>query len=254
MKTVILCGGRGTRLGEHGKSVPKALVEIGGKPILWHLLKTYSNAGLDDFVLCLGYLGEQIREYFIDDGRSVPIASVLPDSETVRFRPDAENWTITLLNTGLDTNTGARLKRAGVHLQNEKSFCVTYGDGLADVDLKGLISFHNGRGKTGTLTAIQPFSSFGVLEIDDDEFVTEFREKPRIREWINGGFFVFERSILDYLDEGSVLEKEPLKTLASKNELSAFKHRGFWKCMDTYKDNLEFNEMWNAGNARWKVW
>lgn len=254
MKTVILCGGRGTRLGEHGKSVPKALVGIGGKPILWHLLKTYSNAGINDFVLCLGFLGDQLREFFAGDGGSIETSSGAPNAESIVYRPDDENWNITLVNTGIDTNTGGRIKRIESHLKGEDSFCLTYGDGLADIDLKRLLDFHKSRGKIGTLTAIQPFSSFGVLAIDKSDLVTEFREKPKIQEWINGGFFVFSREILDYLDYDCVLEQAPLKSLAKEDQLSAFKHHGFWKCMDTYKDNLEFNEMWSAGNALWKVW
>lgn len=254
MKTVILCGGRGTRLGEHGKSVPKALVKIGGKPILWHLLKTYSAAGLNDFVLCLGFLGNQIREFFLGDNLSIGTSSDRPNAESIIYKPNGENWNVTLINTGLDTNTGGRIKRIESHLIDENDFCVTYGDGLANIDLQMLLEFHKNHGKIGTLTAIQPFSSFGVLEINSNDLVTEFREKPKIQEWINGGFFIFSRELFDYLDENCVLEQAPLKRLAEENQLSAFKHRGFWKCMDTYKDNLEFNDMWSADNAHWKVW
>ncbi|MEZ5346084.1 MAG: sugar phosphate nucleotidyltransferase [Pyrinomonadaceae bacterium] len=254
MKTVILCGGRGTRLGEHGKSVPKALVRIGGKPILWHLLKTYSSAGLNDFVLCLGFLGDQIREFFIERSEPVKTSPEVPNAVTIKYRPGQENWTITLINTGLDTNTGGRIKLIEDHLKEDRMFCVTYGDGLADIDLNKLIDFHQSRTTIGTLTAVQPYSNFGILKIDDTDLIKDFQEKPRIQEWINGGFFVFTKEILDHLDEDCVLEQAPLRSLAQMDQLSAFKHRGFWKCMDTYKDNLEFNEMWSDGNALWKVW
>lgn len=254
MKTVILCGGRGTRLGEHGKNLPKALVEIGGMPILWHILKTYSTAGTNDFVLCIGHLGDLIKEFFassVTEKKEIGIS----DKDGALVISDArENWTVTLVETGLDTKTGARLRKVSQHLEAEDDFCVTYGDGLADVDIKSLISFHRKRARIGTLTAVKPFSSFGVLDIDDGDFVNEFREKPQIDEWINGGFFVFDNRIFDYLDDSSTLETTPLRTLAKQNQLVAYKHDGFWKCMDTYKDNLEFNKLWRDDNAQWKVW
>jgi glucose-1-phosphate cytidylyltransferase len=230
MKTVVLCGGRGTRLDDLGKSVPKALVPIGGKPILWHLLKIYERFGHTDFILCLGYLGEMIRE------------------SVVRFD---EPWSIEAIDTGLDTNTGGRLKRVEHLLPRDAPFFVTYGDGLADVDLEKLEIFHRGHGRTATLTAVHPVSSFGILDIVDDDSVSHFVEKPVMKEWINGGFFCFEPAIMKLLTEDSVLEKEPLSRLAEGGELKAFRHDGFWKCMDTYKDNLEFEHLWKAG-APWQ--
>lgn len=233
MKTVILCGGRGTRLGEHGESVPKALINIGGKPIIWHLLKIYSYHGINDFILCLGFLGDKIKQY---------------------LSKNKEDWQITFAETGLDTNTGGRIKLIEKHLEGEKNFFVTYGDGLADVNIKKLLDFHKSHGKIGTLTAVHPFSNFGLIKLDEENAVTEFQEKPRLKEWINGGYFVFNRRIFDYLDENCVLEREPLEGLANERELIAFPHTGFWKCMDTFKDNLEFKQLWDEGKADWKVW
>jgi glucose-1-phosphate cytidylyltransferase len=231
MKTVILCGGRGTRLGEHGATVPKALIEIGGRPVLWHLLQIYDHYGLDDIILCLGYLGDSIKQYFRDYHRR-----------------------ITFVDTGLDTNTGGRIFRIAKYLDGDQTFCVTYGDGLADIDLRALIRFHQNHGKIATLTAVHPPSNFGLIRIDEDQIVTEFEEKPVIKDWVNGGFFVFDRRIFDFLDDNCVLEREPMERLARAGELKAYTHTGFWKCMDTYKDNIEFNQLWDTGNAGWKVW
>lgn len=234
MKTVILCGGRGTRLGEQGESVPKALIKIGGKPIIWHLLKIYSYYGINDFILCLGFLGDKIETYLTENKE--------------------DKWEITFADTGLDTNTGGRLKRVEKYLEADEDFCVTYGDGLADVNIQKLLEYHESHGKIGTLTTVHPFSNFGLIKLDDDNSVTEFQEKPRLKEWINGGYFVFNRSIFNYLNEDCVLEKEPLENLAQKRELIAYQHTGFWKCMDTFKDNLEFNQLWESKQADWKVW
>jgi glucose-1-phosphate cytidylyltransferase len=232
MKTVILCGGRGTRLGEHGRSIPKALINIGEKPILWHLMQIYSHYGINDFVLCLGFLGDEIRKHL---------------SQTIV----ANN--IDFIDTGLDTNTGGRLKRVRGQLADEEVFCVTYGDGLADIDLRDLIKFHRSHGKIATVTAVHPYSNFGMIEIGEDSSVLRFREKPLLREWINGGFFVFDGRIFDFLDDDSTLEREPFEALCEKGELMAYRHTGFWKCMDTFKDSLEFEKIWLEG-APWKVW
>ena len=233
MKTVILCGGRGMRLGEHGINVPKALIEIGGKPMLWHLLKLYAHFGLHDFVLCLGYLGAEIKAY---------------------FEAHPGDWQITFAETGLDTNTGGRLKRIKNYLGDDENFCVTYGDGLANIALPSLLQFHQAHGKIVTLTAVNPRSQFGVLKLDDENAVTEFQEKPLLNEWINGGFFIFNRRIFDYLADDSILEREPFERLSNERQVMAFKHSGFWKCLDTYKDHLEFNQLWDEGNAEWKLW
>ena len=233
MKTVILCGGRGMRLGEHGTNIPKALIDIGGKPMLWHLLKLYSHFGLNEFVLCLGYLGAAIKDY---------------------FETHPEDWNITFADTGLDTNTGGRLKLIKNYLGDDEEFCVTYGDGLADVDLPALLEFHRSHNKIATLTAVNPRSQFGVLKLDNENSVTEFQEKPLLKEWINGGFFVFNRRIFDYVNDDSILEREPFEQLANEREVMAFRHSGFWKCLDTYKDNLEFNQLWDDNKAAWKLW
>ncbi len=235
MKVVILCGGRGARLGEHSAQVPKALIEIGGRPVIWHLLKVYAHQGLNDFILCLGHLGEEIRGYFRDHEADEP-------------------WRVTLADTGLDTNTGGRILRVQRHLNGEENFCVTYGDGLADINLRALVDFHCSHDRIATLTAVQPRSPFGLLHLDGQGAVTAFAEKPLLKEWINGGFFVFHRRIFEFLTEDSVLEQAPLERLAREGQLMAYRHSGFWKCMDTYKDNVEFNQLWDAGAAAWKVW
>ncbi len=232
MKTVILCGGRGTRLGEHGRSVPKALIQIGGKPIISHLMSIFLHYGINDFVLCLGYLGEEIRGYFdnVETGLNIEFA-----------------------NTGLDTNTGGRLNRVKDKLSGKDVFCVTYGDGLADVNIAKLVEFHRSHGKIATVTAVHPYSNFGLIDLEEDGSVIRFREKPLLKEWINGGFFVFDSRIFDYLDDECTLEREPFEALSRDGEMMAFRHDGFWKCMDTFKDSLEFEELWNKG-APWKVW
>jgi glucose-1-phosphate cytidylyltransferase len=255
MKTVILCGGRGTRLGKHGATVPKALINIGDKPIIHHLLKIYSHYGINEFVLCLGFLGNEIKHYFVEQEilnedftlDSSHIENIFPEN------PGNENWRITFAETGLDTNTGGRLKKVEKYLANEEIFCVTYGDGLADVDIKKLIEFHKSHGKIATLTAVHPHSNFGLIKVNEENAVTEFQEKPKLTEWVNGGFFIFNREVFDYLDENSILEHEPLEKLANQRQLMAFPHTGFWKCMDTYKDNIEFNQLWEE-NPIWKVW
>ncbi len=257
MKTMILCGGRGTRLGEHGISVPKALIEIGGRPVLWHLMKLYSHYGLRDFILCLGHLGDSIKRYFLEqpwlDNDFTLEMNAAGEQRVHRHRTGGEDWRITFADTGLDTNTGGRVRRAARHLDDDDLFCVTYGDGLANLDLQALLAFHRAHGRLATLTAVHPRSNFGILKLDADGAVTEFEEKPVMREWINGGFFVFHRRVLDYLDDDCVLEREPLERLARERQLVAYPHTGFWKCMDTYKDNVEFNQLWDAGKAEWNV-
>jgi glucose-1-phosphate cytidylyltransferase len=232
-------------------ATPKALLEIGGQPLIWHLCKSFAHYGLNDFILCLGFLSERFSDYFeqpvIDVGDT---GSSQASSGPIARK---ENWSVALIDTGLDTNTGGRLKKVQPLLSNERTFCVTYGDGLADVAIDRLVAFHSSHQRTGTLTAVNPFSTFGLLDLSEDGLVVSFREKPRLSEWINGGFFVFEQGIFDYLDEDPVLEREPFEKLSRDNQLMAFRHHGFWKCMDTFKDNVELNELWNA-KAPWKVW
>lgn len=232
MKTVILCGGRGTRLGEHGHSVPKALIPIGGKPIIWHLLSIYAFYGFNDFILCLGYLGDQIKEYF-------------ENQDT--------DWKVTSVDTGVSTQTGGRLKSVESLLYGESTFCVTYGDGLADVDISKLVKFHRDHGKVATVTAVHPHSNFGLMDVDSRGSITAFREKPRLNEWVNGGFFVFDREVFDHVGDNDILERAPFERMSKAGEMMAFRHEGFWKCMDTFKDNQEFEALWSV-DAPWKVW
>ena len=245
MKTVILCGGRGTRLNEIGLAVPKALVPIGGKPVIWHLMKLYTGFGFDEFVLCLGYLQDQIRLFF-DGDQSLTDEVVDVDLDGLKCR-------VQLIDTGIDMNTGGRLKLIEKFCSEDARFFVTYGDGLSDVDLRALLKFHVDHGKTATLTAVHPISNFGILELRDDSSVADFKEKPVLDDWINGGFFIFERGIFSFLDDNSVLEQAPLAFLAETGELMAYKHTGFWKCMDTHKDSVEMNQLWKS-HAPWKVW
>lgn len=243
MKTVILCGGRGTRLGEHGATMPKALIEIGERPILWHLLKIYAHHGVNEFILCLGYLGDNIKSYF----------QQFADADGKIDLGNGQSCMIEFVDTGLDTNTGGRVKRIEKYIDDE-TFCVTYGDGLSDINVASLIDFHASHGKLASLTAVHPLSNFGIMKVDEASgAVVEFQEKPRLKEWINGGFFVFNRKVFDYIGDDAILEREPLEKLASEGELISYQHTGFWKCMDTLKDNMEFNEIWKS-SADWKVW
>ena len=230
----ILCGGRGTRLQERTHAIPKALVEIGGRPILWHVIRIYAAQGFRRFVLLSGYLGEAIEEFVA--------ATEWP--EPVR---------IECLDTGLDTPTGGRIHLAADRLDND-AFSLTYADGVADIDLAALGAFHRGHGGLATVTAVRPRAQFGVTQLDDDDRVLAFEEKPRLEHWVNGGFFVFEPGFLEYLEEDSVLENAPLRRLAADEELHAFRHTGFWDCMDTYKDAVTLNDLWATGDAPWAVW
>lgn len=257
MKTVILCGGRGTRLGEHGTSIPKGLIEIGGQPILWHLFKIYASYGLKDFILCLGYLGGNIKRHFLEHhwlDQNITLDMNLPEDYKIHQNGSVEDWRITFIETGLDTNTGGRVKQIENYIGDDETFCVTYGDGLSDLNIRSLIDFHQSHGRIATLTTVHPHSNFGIIKLDEEsDAVIEFQEKPLLEEWINGGFFVFNRRVFDYLTDDSILEREPLERLAQEGELIAYKHTGFWKCMDTYKDNMEFNEIWES-SADWKIW
>ena len=233
MKAVILAGGFGTRISEESHLIPKPMIEIGGKPILWHIMKIYSAYKIDDFVICLGYKGEKIKKYF--------------------GQFDSKLWNIQLIDTGLDTMTGGRLKR--IQDKIDDTFCVTYGDGLSDINLNDLILFHKEKRSLATLTAIHPPERFGVLNISGD-YVTQFHEK-HVGEssWINGGFFVFEPEIFDYLqDDSTILERTPLETLAKEQKLTAFKHDGFWYPMDTLRDKNHLEKLWASGKAPWKIW
>jgi glucose-1-phosphate cytidylyltransferase len=230
----ILCGGRGTRLQEHTHAIPKALVEIGGMPILWHVVRIYAAQGVRRFLLLTGYLGEAIEEFVVATPWPEPIE-------------------IECLDTGLDTPTGGRICLAAERL-NGGPFSVTYADGVADIDLAALGAFHRGHGDLATVTVVRPRAQFGVTQLAEDDRVLSFEEKPRLEHWVNGGFFVFEPGFLDYLEEDSVLENDPLRRLAADGELHAFRHTGFWDCMDTYKDAVTLNDLWSAGDPPWAVW
>ena len=258
MKVAILCGGKGTRLQEKTTEIPKPLVEIGGRPILWHIMKIYSHFGFNDFVILLGYKGEKIKEYFVDGDlwrRQNFSLSMSPGCKPKLeyLYQGSEEWRITFVDTGQETNTGGRIKRAEPYIDDE-TFMVTYGDGVADIDLAALLRCHRMHGKTATLTAVCPQSQFGIVQLDDDGVVREFVEKPPMKEWVNGGFFVFDREIFRYLDEDSVLEQSPLRGLAEEGEIVAYRHSGFWNCMDTYKDAVVLDNLWATKQARWKLW
>jgi glucose-1-phosphate cytidylyltransferase len=257
MKVVILAGGYGTRISEESHLKPKPMIEIGERPILWHLMKIFSGHGFNDFVICLGYKGYCIKEYFAH--------YFLHESDiTFDFRNKnkemvhhnfAEPWQVTLVNTGDSTMTGGRVKRVREFIGNE-TFMLTYGDGVADVDLKALVSFHKRHGKLATVTATQPSARFGALDLYDTDLVRGFKEKPEgDGGWINGGFFVLEPQTLDYIkDDATVLEKEPMESLARDGQLVAYKHTGFWQPMDTLRDKLHLEQLWASGAAPWKIW
>jgi glucose-1-phosphate cytidylyltransferase len=231
---VILCGGRGTRLRERTESIPKALVEIGGRPILWHVISIYSCQGFSRFLLLTGYKGDQIEDWVR--------GTTWPDS------PD-----VNCLDTGLDTPTGGRIKLAQEQIGDEP-FSATYADGVADIDLSALGDFHREGGARATMSVVRPQLQFGFADLDDEDRVRGFQEKPRVDSWINGGFFCFEPRVFDYLREDSVLEREPLERLAADGQLRAYRHEGFWDCMDTYKDAVLLNDLWESGNPPWRVW
>jgi glucose-1-phosphate cytidylyltransferase len=233
---VILCGGRGTRLQEHTVAIPKPLVEIGGRPIVWHVIQLYAVQGFRRFILATGYKRELI-ERFVDE-------CSWPDGVDVEC-----------VDTGLETPTGGRIKLLEERLAEEPCFCVTYADGVADIDLSALLEFHSGHGALASMTVVRPELQFGVTELDDaDGRVTGFREKPRSEHWINGGFFCMQHDALDYLESNSVLERAPLELLAAESQLRAYRHEGFWECMDTYKDAVALNDLWDSGQAPWRLW
>ncbi|MEK6967023.1 MAG: glucose-1-phosphate cytidylyltransferase [Nanoarchaeota archaeon] len=255
MKVVILCGGRGTRMNELTDDLPKPLASIGGKPILWHIMKIYAHYGFKEFVLCLGYKGEKIKEYFMDyhSWKNTDFTVKLGKEHDIKHhKEDTEDWTITFANTGVSTNTGGRIKKVEKYVTEDQFFC-TYGDGVSNINIQELLKFHNKIGKIATLTCVKPLSQFGILKLKNN-LVTEFKEKPLLNDYINGGFFVFKKEMFDYLKENDILEKTPLETLARKNQLAAFKYDGFWQCMDTFKDYQALNDVWHANQAKWKVW
>jgi glucose-1-phosphate cytidylyltransferase len=256
MKAVILAGGLGTRISEETHLKPKPMIEIGGKPILWHILKLYSAHGVNDFVICCGYRGYVIKEYFANYFLHMSdVTFDMATNEMLVHQKKAEPWKVTLVDTGDDTLTGGRLKRVAKHVQDEEAFCFTYGDGLADVDIGKLIAFHKSHGKKATVTAVQPPGRYGAIEKSGDQ-VTGFIEKPRgDGGLINGGFFVLSAKCIDLIDgDETSWEGPPLTKLASEGEMMAFDHHAFWQPMDTLRDKTYLEELWDSGKAPWKIW
>ncbi|MGG7048312.1 MULTISPECIES: glucose-1-phosphate cytidylyltransferase [unclassified Campylobacter] len=257
MKVLLLAGGLGTRLSEETDIRPKPMVEIGGRPILWHIMKIYSHYGFNDFVILLGYKGYYIKEFFVNYflHRS-DIVIDIANGKIEILNNSSEPWKVTLIDTGLDSMTGARIKKAKKIVGNNP-FMLTYGDGVADIDINALIKFHNSHGKIITMTSAQPDGRFGALDISDSNQVLKFKEKPKgDGSWINAGFFVCEPKVFDYIDDGDdvVFEQEPLMNLADCGEIFTYKHDGFWMPMDTLRDKNKLNQMWNDKQAKWKIW
>jgi glucose-1-phosphate cytidylyltransferase len=257
MKAVILAGGLGTRISEESSSRPKPMIEIGGKPILWHIMKIYSHYGINDFIVCCGYKGYVIKEYFANYflHTSDVTFDMQKNSMEVHQR-FAEPWKVTLVDTGEDTMTGGRLKRVSKYIKDDEAFCFTYGDGVADVDISSLIEFHKKHGKLATMTATYPPGRFGAIDIHPDGYITSFKEKPKgDGGMINGGFFVLSPKVIGRIDgDATVWEREPLEQLAHQSEIVAYEHHGFWQPMDTLRDKNYLEELWATGNAPWKSW
>lgn len=257
MKTILLAGGLGTRLSEETALKPKPMVEIGGMPILWHIMKSYASYGYNDFAVALGYKGDVIKEFFLNYKLHKSDMIVNLKSGNVKFENDfSEDWTVGLHETGANSMTGGRLYNLKKLFKPGDVFMLTYGDGVADIDINKLVAFHKSHGKIATLTAVRPTARFGSIIMEEDGQILEFKEKPQIGEgWINGGYFVFDYKIFDYLkDESTILEREPLENLTKDNELVAYKHDGFWHCMDTIRDRDNLNEIWANKTAPWKKW
>ncbi len=257
MRVVILAGGFGSRISEESHLKPKPMIEIGGRPILWHIMKVYSHYGFNEFIICLGYKGYCIKEYFAHYflHESDVTFDFRKSREAIIHNNQAEPWSVTLVNTGLETMTGGRVKRIRPYLENEP-FMLTYGDGLADIDIDKLLEHHKANGKLTTVAAVQPSGRFGALDVADDDLVVDFQEKPKgDNSWVNAGFFVMEPGIFDYLEgDEAILEREPLQKLAQDNELVAYRHEGFWRPMDSMRDKGILEGLWKNKQAFWKVW
>jgi len=257
MKAVILAGGLGTRLSEETSTRPKPMVEIGGKPILWHIMKMYSSHGINDFVICCGYKGYIIKEYFANYFLHMSdVTFCMKDNSMKIHQNNAEPWTVTLVDTGEKSMTGGRLKRVRDYINDDEEFCFTYGDGVGDIDITKLIEFHYSHGKLATLTATIPPGRYGALKLTDDGTVDSFQEKPDgDGSWINGGFFVLNPKVIDRIaDDLTIWESEPLSSLANDGQLAAYKHSGFWQPMDTLREKVLLNDLWESGKAPWKIW
>lgn len=259
MKVILLAGGQGTRLREETEFRPKPLVEVGGRPVLWHIMKLYAHYGHRDFVVCLGYRGNMIKEYFLNyEAMNNDLTICLGEQNhamTFHGAHDEQDYRVTLASTGLDAMTGSRVKQVERYVDDD-TFMVTYGDGVSDIDIDALLRFHRAHGKIATLSSVKPHSRFGVLQLDDRSFVQSFSEKPQAEGWVNAGYFVFNRRIFDYLrvDLDCILEREPLEQLAREGQLAAYQHEGFWFAMDTYREYQILNDLWSSGKAPWAVW
>ncbi len=254
MKLVILAGGYGTRISEESALKPKPMVEIGGRPILWHIMKIYSAHGINDFVICLGYKGYVIKEYFANYALHMSDVTFDMGKKSLEVhQSSAEPWRVTLVDTGIETSTGGRIKRVGKYIADEE-FCLTYGDGVSDVNICASVEFHRAQKTLATVTAVRPPSRFGALQVRGTK-VAAFQEKPEGEGWINGGFFVLSPKVLDYIaGDATVWEREPMERLAREGQLATFQHRGFWQPMDTLRDKNHLEELWETGKAPWKVW
>ena len=255
MQTVILCGGKGTRMREETEYRPKPLVEIGEKPIIWHIMKIYSHYGFNDFILCVGYKGYMIKQYFMEMcWRNNDFTLQTGDGGTIRYHTkDAENWSVTIVDTGLETLTGGRLKKIEKYIDGDE-FMFTYGDGLSNVNIQELYKYHRTMNKSATLTGVHPISPFGVIEVKND-IVTSFKEKPILDDVVNGGYMVLNKKVFQHMpEEDCFFEHEPLRRLAAAEELAVYEHKGFWTAIDTYKDIERVNELWSTGGKPWKLW
>lgn len=258
MKVVIFAGGIGTRISEESHLRPKPMIEVGEKPLLWHIMKIFAAQGFNDFIICLGYKGYMIKEYFYNYYLyNSDITIELKDNQVQVLNSNSEDFKVTLVDTGLNTKTAGRLQKIKHHIQDEE-FMLTYGDGVADININNLLTFHKSHGKAATVTAVQPVGRFGVMHVADDGLVQVFKEKKSEDEgWINGGFFVLNKSVFDFIPPNAddvMWEDLPIQSLAAAGQIMAYQHNGFWKCMDALRDKMELEEMWNSGNAKWKVW
>ncbi len=256
MKAVILAGGLGTRISEESHLKPKPMIEIGGKPILWHIMKIYSHHGIQDFVICLGYKGYAIKDFFANYFlHTSDVTFDMRNNQMEVHQNYSEPWRVTLVDTGDDSMTGGRLRRVGRFVEGEEAFCFTYGDGVADVDIRALVAFHRRHGRSATVTAVQPPGRYGALDLNGSR-VNGFAEKPRgDGGWINGGFFVLSPEVLPYIaDDSTAWEAEPLERLAAEGQLQAYQHQGFWHAMDTLRDKNHLEQLWQTGEAPWKLW
>jgi glucose-1-phosphate cytidylyltransferase len=257
LKVAILCGGLGTRLREETEFRPKPMVEVGGRPILWHIMKTYAYHGFKDFVLCLGYRGSSIKEYFLNyEAMNNDFSICLGHSSQIRYHGHhtEQGYSVTLAETGLESMTGGRISRIRKYITDD-TFLLTYGDGLSDVNIRDLVEFHKSHGKIATVTTVRPISRFGMIEMGNQDRVCHFAEKPKSDGWMSAGFFVLDRKVFDYVDgDDCIFEREPLARLAAEGQLMAYRHEGFFYAMDTYREYQHLNDLWSRGAAPWKVW